>query len=77
MSQTETGFAFPYEKLVSGQKMEKVLRNPLTGRARKFHFRNSAKLKRGMKATLLQQVESHLLKLALVRLHPELKTPGN
>jgi DNA polymerase-1 len=34
---------------------------------------DSDKLKRIMKATLLQQVESHLLKLALIRLDPELK----
>ncbi len=47
--------------------------NSLTGRIRRFQSRNSAKLKRIMKATLLQQVESHLLKLALIKLHSELK----
>ena len=62
-----------YEELVAGQKLEKTLRNPLTGRIRRFHVRKSDKLKRIMKATLLQQVESHLLKLALIRLHAELK----
>ena len=36
-------------------------------------MRKSDKLKRIMKATLLQQVESHLLKVALVSLHSELK----
>jgi DNA polymerase I len=36
-------------------------------------MRKSDKLKRRMKATLLQQVESHLLNLALVRLQSELK----
>ncbi len=62
-----------YEELVAGQKLEKTLRNPLTGRIRRFHVRKSDKLKRIMKATLLQQVESHLLKVALIRLHSELK----
>jgi DNA polymerase I len=62
-----------YKELVAARKLEKVLRNPLTGRIRLFHMRISDKLKRIMKATLLQQVESHLLKLALIRLHSELK----
>lgn len=62
-----------YEDLVAGQRLAKVLRNPLTGRVRGFRMRASGKLKRIMKATLLQQVESHLLKLALIRLHSELK----
>jgi len=46
----------------------------VTGRIRRFHRRTSEKLKRQMKATLLQQVESHLLKVSLVKLHKELKT---
>ncbi|MGO9614440.1 MAG: DNA polymerase [Dissulfurispiraceae bacterium] len=62
-----------YEELVAGQKLEKTLRNPLTGRIRRFHVRKSDKLKRIMKATLLQQVEYHFLKFALSRLHSELK----
>ncbi len=62
-----------YEELVAGQKLEKTLRNPLTGRIRRFHVRKSDKLKRIMKATLLQQVESHSLKVALIGLHSELK----
>jgi DNA polymerase-1 len=69
-------FETVYRELTSDRKLEKVLRNSLTGRVRKFHFRNSAKLKRVMKATLLQQIESHLLKLALIRLHSELKALG-
>jgi DNA polymerase-1 len=72
-SEIEPYFKQEYENLVSGQKLEKVLRNPFTGRIRRFQSRNSAKLKRVMKATLLQQVESHLLKLALIKLHTELK----
>ena len=36
-------------------------------------MRESDKLKRIVKATLLQQVESHLLKVALIRLNSELK----
>lgn len=62
-----------YEELIAGRKLEKVLRNPFTGRVRRFHMRACDKLKRIMKATLLQQVEAHLLKLALVRLNFELK----
>lgn len=69
----EPYFGKVYQELTADRKLEKVLRNPLTGRIRKFQSRNSAKLKRIMKATLLQQVESHLLKLALIRLHSELK----
>ena len=72
-SGTEPYFDKMYEELVAGQKLEKTLRNPLTGRIRRFHVRKSDKLKRIMKATLLQQVESHLLKLALIGLHSELK----
>jgi DNA polymerase I-like protein with 3'-5' exonuclease and polymerase domains len=60
-----------YEELIADRKLAKVLKNPLTGRVRRFHMRASDKLKRIMKATLLQQVESHLLKLALIRLHSE------
>lgn len=69
----EPYFDREYEKLIAGGKMDKMLRNPMTGRLRRFHMRKSDKLKRIMKATLLQQVESHLLKLALIRLHSELK----
>src|SRR5271157_3193172 len=69
----EPYFDREYEELVAGQKLEKVLRNPLTGRIRRFHVRKSDKLKRIMKATLLQQVESHLLKVALIGLHSEMK----
>ncbi len=58
---------------MAARKLEKVLRNPLTGKIRRFHMRASGKLRRIMKATLLQQVESHLLKLALIRLDSELK----
>ena len=70
---TEPYFDKMYEELVVGQKLEKTLRNPLTGRIRRFHLRKSDKLKRIMKATLLQQAESHLLKVALIGLHSELK----
>jgi DNA polymerase I len=70
----EPYFDKKYEELIAGRKLEKVLKNPLTGRVRRFHMRASDKLKRIMKATLLQQVESHLLKLALIRLHSELET---
>jgi DNA polymerase I len=72
----EPYFKQEYEKLIEDKKLEKMLKNPLTGRVRRFQSRNSAKLKRVMKATLLQQVESHLLKLALIRLRAELKAAG-
>ncbi len=72
-SGVEPYFDRMYEELVAGQKLEKTLRNPLTGRIRRFHVRKSDKLKRIMEATLLQQVESHLLKVALIRLRSELK----
>jgi DNA polymerase I len=72
-AEIERYFDREYEKLIVGTKLEKVLKNPLTGRVRRFQSRNSAKLKRVMKATLLQQVESHLLKLALINLHSELR----
>jgi DNA polymerase I len=72
-AEIEPYFKREYENLVADRKLEKVLRNPLTGRVRRFQSRNSAKLKRVMKATLLQQVESHLLKLALIELNSELK----
>ena len=75
-SEIELYFDKVYEELVQARKLEKVLRNPLAGRIRRFHMRASDKLKRIMKATLLQQVESHLLKLALIRLYTELKAPN-
>jgi DNA polymerase I len=53
-----------------------VLKNPVTGRIRRFRRRESDKLKREMKATLLQQVESHILKVSLVRLSSELRKRG-
>jgi DNA polymerase I len=46
----------------------------LAARIRRFHKRESDKLMREMKATLLQQVESHLLKVSLVRLRGELSS---
>ena len=69
-----------YGRLTDPGVSERVLKNPVTGRIRRFHRRKSDKLMREMKATLLQQVESHLLKVSLVRLSAELKrkawTPG-
>jgi DNA polymerase I-like protein with 3'-5' exonuclease and polymerase domains len=53
-----------------------VLKNPVTGRIRRFHKRESDKLMREMKATLLQQVESHLLKVSLIRLSAEIRRRG-
>lgn len=53
-----------------------MLKNSVTSRIRRFPSRNSDKLMREMKATLLQQVESHLLKVSLLRLNGELKRKG-
>ena len=48
----------------------------MTGRLRRFPKQESDKLMREMKATLLQQVESHLLKVSLVRLSGEITRRG-
>jgi DNA polymerase-1 len=69
-------FKQEYDKLTGREISERVLKNPLTGRIRRFPKRESNKLMREMKATLLQQVESHLLKVALVRLNTEIKGKG-
>ena len=55
---------------------ERVLKNPVTGRIRRFHRRTSNKLMREMKATLLQQVESHLLKVSLIKVGTEIERKG-
>ena len=52
-----------YGKFTDSGVSERVLTNPVTGRIRRFHRSKSNKLMREMKGTLLQQVESHLLKL--------------
>jgi len=65
-----------YEKLTGSEVSERVLKNPVTGRMRRFTRRKSDKLRRGVKATLLQQVESHLLKASLVRLDGEFRRIG-
>ena len=65
-----------YGRLTEPGVSERVLKNPVTGRIRRFPRRKSGKLRREMKATLLQQVESHLLKVSLVRLSAELKKTG-
>jgi DNA polymerase I len=45
----------------------------LAARIRRFPKRESDKMMREMKATLLQQVESHLLKVSLVRISEEIE----
>ena len=67
-------FKEEYDKLTGLEISERVLKNPLTGRIRRFAKRESNKLMREMKATLLQQVESHLLKASLVRLSKEIRS---
>jgi DNA polymerase I len=62
-----------YEKLIGPNNSDRALKNLVAGRIRRFPRKESGKLKREMKATLLQQVESHLLKVSLVRLSVELK----
>ncbi len=69
-------FGEVYERLTDSKVSERVLKNPVTGRIRRFPKRVSDKLMREMKATLLQQVESHLLKLSLVGIGTELKERG-
>lgn len=66
-----------FGRLVGAKVSERVLKNPVTGRIRLFPKRDSNKLMREMKATLLQQVESHLLKVALVRLSSEIRASGS
>jgi DNA polymerase-1 len=56
-----------YGRLTEPGDSKRVLKNPVTGRIRRFHRSKGKKLMRKMKATLLQQVESHLLKVSLVR----------
>jgi DNA polymerase I len=69
-------FKDEYGRLTDSKVSERVLKNPVTGRIRRFRRRESDKLKREMKATLLQQVESHLLKVSLVRLSGEIRRRG-
>ena len=64
-SSIEPYFDKVYHEPTADRKLEKVLRNPFNGTIRRFRIRKSDKLRQAMKATLLQQVESHLLKLAL------------
>ena len=65
-------FKEEYDKLTGLEISERVLKNPLTGRIRRFAKRESNKLMREMNATLLQQVESHLLKVSLIMLTKEI-----
>lgn len=53
-----------------------MLKNPVAGRIRRFHRSKGTKLMRKMKATLLQQVESHLLKASLIKLTREILRKG-
>jgi DNA polymerase-1 len=65
-----------FGKLTDSKVSKRVLKNPVTGRIRRFHKRESDKLMREMKATLLQQVESHLLKVSLVKFSVEIRRRG-
>jgi DNA polymerase I len=69
-------FEDEYERLIGPDVSERVLKNPVTGRIRRFPRRKSDKLMREMKATLLQHVESHLLKVSLVKLSVEIRRRG-
>jgi DNA polymerase I len=69
-------FVEEYGKLTTSGVSERVLKNPVTGRIRRFPKRESERLMREMKATLLQQVESHLLKVSLVKLSGEIRRRG-
>ncbi|WP_041286276.1 DNA polymerase [Desulfomonile tiedjei] len=65
-----------FGRLTDTRVSERVLKNPVTGRLRRFPKQKSDKLQREMKATLLQQVESHLLKVSLVKLNGEIRRRG-
>ncbi len=65
-----------YRKLTGPEVSDRVLKNPVTSRIRRFRRRKSDKLMREMKATLLQQVESHLLKLSLLKIGGEISKIG-
>jgi DNA polymerase I-like protein with 3'-5' exonuclease and polymerase domains len=69
-------FKKEYDKLTGLKISGRMLKNSVTGRIRRFRRRKSDKLMREMKATLLQQVESHLLKVSLIRLREALKRKG-
>jgi DNA polymerase I len=69
-------FEDEYGRLTDSKVSERVLKNPVTGRIRRFPKRESDKLMREMKATLLQQVESHLLKVSLVKLRDQISRRG-
>jgi hypothetical protein len=64
-----------YEKLTNPEVSARALRNPITGHIRRFRRRKNDKPMRKMKATLVQQVESHLLKVSLIRLSDSAKKP--
>ena len=65
-----------YKKLIGLDVSERILKNPVTGRIRRFRKRKSDRLMREMKAALLQQVESHLLKVSLITLSDEINKKG-
>jgi len=65
-----------FRRLTDEIVSERVLKNPVTGRIRRFPKRERDKLMREMKATLLQQVESHLLKVSLVKISGEIRRRG-
>jgi DNA polymerase I-like protein with 3'-5' exonuclease and polymerase domains len=69
-------FKEEYDKLTRLEISERVLKNPVTGRIRRFPRSKSDKLMREMKATLLQQVESHMLKVSLMRISNKIKRKG-
>lgn len=69
-------FKEEYGRLTEPKVSERVLKNPVTGRIRRFPKSDSDKLMREMKATLLQQVESHILKASLVKLREEIRRRG-
>ncbi|MGO9566352.1 MAG: DNA polymerase A family protein [Desulfomonilaceae bacterium] len=64
-------FGQQWEKL-KRQRGERVIRSPF-GRIRKFPGRLDAEQKRKMRVTLLQQVEADIVKIAMVKIHWNLK----
>jgi DNA polymerase I len=69
-------FEREYAKMIKIKKQDRLLKNPISGRIRRFDRRASPRLQREFRATLLQQVESHILKLSLISLDAEIGRRG-
>jgi DNA polymerase I len=66
-------FERAYAKMIRIKMQDRLLKNPISGRIRRFCRRACPKLQREFRSTLLQQVESHILKLSSIALDAELR----